>query len=76
VKELRDLPYTLSYIIRKRTQYDNLMELPKEDRPSDQIIFGGTGEELEEFLEDVLYRRKANSGGKGSGLSILASEIE
>lgn len=75
MKELRDLPYTLSYIIRKRTQFDNLMEIPKEDRPKnfDELIFNSTGDELEEYLEDLFNRRKNN---QGNGLSILVSDIE
>ena len=49
------------------------MELPKEDRPNDELIFNGTGDELQDFLEDVMNRRNSN---KGNGLSIMVSEIE
>lgn len=53
VKELADLPYTISFIIRKRQQVDSLNELPSEKRPPESIIWDGTPEEMEEWLERV-----------------------
>lgn len=73
VKELQDLPYTLSYVIRKRIQYDNLMELPSENRPSDELIFNSSGDELEEFLESVLHTKNSSNT---KGLSINITDIE
>ena len=58
VKEIRDLPYTISYAIRKRSQIDNLNELPKEKRPPEDILWDGTSEELEKWLNDVLDIKK------------------
>lgn len=54
VKELTQLPYTISYVIRKLQQVDNLNELPKAKRPTDDLIWNGTSDEMEEWLEKVL----------------------
>jgi hypothetical protein len=35
-------------------QIDNLNELPKAKRPPDSIIWNGTGDELDDWLEKVL----------------------
>lgn len=58
ISEIRDLPYTISYIIRKRQQIDNLSELPKEKRPPDTVLWEGTAEELEEWLDKVFDTKK------------------
>jgi hypothetical protein len=54
IKELTQLPYTISFVIRKMQQIDNLNELPKEKRPPDSIIWDGTSEELDDWLDRVL----------------------
>lgn len=35
-------------------QIDNLSELPKEKRPPDSILWEGTAEDLDDWLEKVL----------------------
>lgn len=57
LKELSDIPYTISYIIRKRQQIDNLNELPKEKRPPDSLIWEGTSEELDDWLDKVFDKK-------------------
>lgn len=54
VRYITDLPYTLSFTIRKREQIDNLNELPKEKRPTEQLIWEGTTKELDRWLEKVM----------------------
>jgi hypothetical protein len=61
VEILPDVPYTYSYIIRKRQQIDNLNELPKDKRPPDSVIWGGTPEELDEWIEKVFDNKKKHS---------------
>lgn len=39
-------------------QIDNLNELPKEKRPPDDIIWEGTSDELDEWLEKVMSPKK------------------
>jgi len=64
LKELKDLPYTISYVIRKRLQIDNLNELPKEKRPPDKILWSGTPEDLDDWLDKVLPSKKNNNPDK------------
>lgn len=57
---LRDVPYTISYVIRKRLQIDSLNELPKEKRPPDFILWSNNPEDLETWIEEVVedYKHK------------------
>ena len=55
-----DIPYTLSYVIRKYQQIENLSELPKEKRPPDSLLWEGTPEEMEEWLDKVLGNSKSS----------------
>jgi len=52
------LPYTFSYLIRKRMQIDSWLELPKEKRPPENIW--DNPEELEEWF-DRIYDDKAQT---------------
>lgn len=60
VKRLFDLPHTISYVIRKRQQIDGFRELPKEKRPPEILIWEGTIEELDEWLERVFDTKTPN----------------
>lgn len=57
VKDLSQLPYTISFVIRKMQQIDNLNELSKEKRPTEEIIWEGTSEELDEWIDRVLNNK-------------------
>lgn len=59
-KDIRDIPYTWSYVIRKRILIDNLSELPKEKRPPYKIIFDGTSKELDDWIEGALHGKNSN----------------
>jgi hypothetical protein len=52
--DLHDIPYTLSYVIRKRMQIDGLNELPKGKRPSEKMIWDGDADEMERWIEEVV----------------------
>lgn len=54
LKEIRDIPYTISFVCRKREQVDNLNELSKEKRPTEKQIWDDPSEELEQWLDEVL----------------------
>ena len=73
IKDIHNIPYTLSYIIRKRIQIDNLNELPREKRPTDDIIWYGTADELDSWLDKVLTNKSVNNKLE---LVINESEIE
>lgn len=57
IRTIRDIPHTLSYVIRKRKQIDSLMELPKDKRPPDDVLWHSNPDRLEEWLDDVLGRK-------------------
>jgi hypothetical protein len=46
-----DLPWTMSFLIRKRMQVDGLNEMSKEKRPTDHLIWEGSSEELEDWID-------------------------
>lgn len=58
MKELAQLPYTISYVIRKMQQVDNLNELPKDKRPPEEMIWDGSSDELDTWLDRVLGSKK------------------
>ena len=51
-----EYPYTISFVIRKRLQYDSFLELPKEKVPPDDIW--DEPEELEEWFDRVFERKE------------------
>lgn len=72
IEELQDVPYTISYVIRKRQQIDNLNELPKEKRPPDSIVWDGTPEEMDEWLDKVFDNKHKET----MDLIIKPSDVE
>ena len=52
-----ELPWTISYVIKKRAQIDSFSELPKEKRPPDSVLWYGTPEELDKWFDKVLDRK-------------------
>ena len=58
IKNIVDIPYTISFVIRKRQQIDSLAELPAEKRPPEQLLWSGSSEELDKWLKDVLSNKK------------------
>lgn len=59
--QLADVPYTISYVIRKRQQLDSLNEMPSDKRPPESIIWDGSPEELEEWIDNVYDLKKKNN---------------
>lgn len=51
-------------------QIDNLNELPKEKRPTEDIIWDGTTEEMEDWLDKVLDTKSKN---KTDGIEFVIS---
>lgn len=51
-----EYPYTISYAIRKRLQYDSFLELPKEKQPPEDIW--DDGDAVEEWFEKVFPKDK------------------
>ncbi len=73
IKKLVDLPWTMSFIIRKRNQIDSFNELPKEKRPPTSMIWWGSPEELDRWFDKV-FDRKREVGSEV--LFVDESEIE
>jgi len=69
--KLADVPYTISFVVRKRQQIDSFNELSKEKRPPDDIVWDGTSEELEDWLDKVFKRED-----DGKGNTILITDVE
>jgi len=65
-----DYPYTISFVIRKRLLIDNLNELPKEKRPPFKILWYGTPEDLDSWIETVMDTKYKDQ------VQIYESEIE
>lgn len=71
IRTLSDTPHTLSYVIRKRQQIDSLSELPEDKRPTDEILWDGSPEDLDEWLKNVM-----DSKYKSTVTGIDVSEVE
>ena len=59
ILELRDIPFTVSYVIRKVKQVNNLYELPDEKRPPEYMIWDGTTDDIKEWLDKVFDRKSS-----------------
>jgi len=75
IKQLTDVPYTISYVIRKRIQIDNLNEIPQDKRPPEMMIWDGTSEELEDWIDRVFDKKKKKDFDTAKIL-IFDSEVE
>lgn len=72
LSELRDIPYTISFVIKKRIQIDNLNQLPKEKRPPEWMIWDKPPEQIEEWIDKVFNRKKEET----AEVVIMEHEIE
>ena len=61
IKNIEDIPYTISFTIRKNIQVDALSELPKDKRPTDRMIWDGNPEELEDWLDRINDSKRPNT---------------
>jgi len=72
-----ELPWTISYVIRKRLQIDSFNELPKEKRPPDNMVWYGTSEDIDNWFDKVFKRKKKGpKPGEEVLLDIRDDEIE
>ena len=70
LEKLQDIPHTISHVIRKRIQVDNLNQLPKDKRPTIKMMWESTSEEIDLFLE------RAYGGKEDITTEITISDIE
>ena len=66
------MPYTISFVIKKRLQLDGLNQLPKEKRPPEWMVWDSPPEEIEVWLDKVYGKKKEQT----AELIITESEIE
>lgn len=69
-----ELPWTISYVIRKRSQIDSFNELPQEKRPPEKMIWYGTSKDIDDWFKKVFKMGKANP--EEFILNISEDEIE
>ena len=50
------MPYHLTFVFRKREQYQKILQLPKEKRPTEFLFWAAPQSKLEEFIDKVLGR--------------------
>lgn len=48
-----ELPWTISFVIRKRAQIDSFNEIPSEKRPPESMIWYGTQKDIDDWLKKV-----------------------
>jgi hypothetical protein len=75
IKEIEDIPYTLSFIIRKRIQLDNLNELPKDKRPPERTIWEGSSKDIDDWIDKVFDKKKKKDFDKAE-IVIMDFEVE
>jgi len=76
IQDASELPFTISYVIRKRVQVDSFRELPKDKRPTEQMIWEGTSEEIEDWFDKVFDRKKSNPNDPGLVMEINKKLVE
>jgi len=76
VDTLLNLPHTISFVIRKRQQIDSLNELPKEKRPTEFMVWEGTSDDIERWLDKVFPKDSKKEHQFGNKVIISEDEIE
>lgn len=70
---ISEYPYTVSFAIKKRMQYDSFLELPKEKQPPDNIW--DEPEELEEWFDKV-FKSTGNKNQPVDGTFLNINDVE
>jgi hypothetical protein len=60
IEEIKDIPYTLSFLVRKNLQVDGLSELSRDKRPPEKMLWYGAPEEVDDWLDRALGVKKTN----------------
>ena len=61
INSLEDIPYTVAFVMKKRVQLDNLNELEKKKRPPEMMIWDGTSDDIEDWLDKVFDRKEPDT---------------
>lgn len=71
VERLDKTPYTISFVVRKRQQVDSLNEIPRNKRPPEQMIWEGTSEEIDDWIDRVFKTKE-----KETTTNIIIEDVE
>jgi len=71
INKLQDIPYTISFVIKKQIQLDNLNELPKEKRPPEKLFWDGSSTELESFFDTIFNRKTRRNTSTHKDMLVL-----
>jgi len=55
-----ELPWTISYVIRKRAQLDSFNELPMGKRPPTNMIWYGDNKDIDSWFKKVFNLKDGN----------------
>lgn len=66
------MPYTISFVIRKRKQIDSINELPEANRPPEYMLWMRSGDEINKWIKKSLDPKYKDN----SGLVISELDIE
>jgi hypothetical protein len=55
-----ELPWTISYVIRKRAQLDSFNELPADKRPPTNMIWYGDSKDIDNWFRKVFKMKEGN----------------
>jgi hypothetical protein len=61
VKKMQDIPYTISYIIRKNQMIDSMNEIPKDKRPPEKMLWDGDPEEVDDWIDKIYDPKRSNT---------------
>ena len=61
IQQLEDFPYTVSYVVRKRQQVDNINELPEEKRPPELMVWDGNVDDLNDWIDNALSGKQSTT---------------
>lgn len=72
------MPWTYTWVVRKMQQVESFKEIPREKRPPSKILWWGTAEELDEWLDRVFDRKgkRQRSPAPNREIDIVIDEIE
>jgi hypothetical protein len=70
INYIEEVPYTISYVARKRIQVDNMNEVSKDKRPTEKLMWDGSPEEMEEWIDKTIL------GKTQATIEINDSDIE
>jgi len=73
LENINYMPYTISFVIRKRMQVESYNELPREKRPPEKLIWDGKKKDIDKWFDKVFDTKKSN---QVDGIIIDINDVE